>query len=104
MSGLYIPLDTPDGSRTEHAENLLAPNPSYMTLDGTNTWVIGADEVVVVDPGPQSTIAASPDGSARMAGSRHRPADARRHLLRVARGPAIVNPARLPRERVKIGG
>ncbi|MFI7617816.1 MBL fold metallo-hydrolase [Nonomuraea terrae] len=53
MSGLYIPVGTPDGSRTDHAENLLAPNPSAMTLDGTNTWVIGAgDEVVVVDPGP----------------------------------------------------
>ncbi len=54
MSGLHIPLDTPDGSRTTHAENLLAPNPSAMTLDGTNTWVIGAgDEVIVVDPGPE---------------------------------------------------
>ncbi|WP_346433671.1 MBL fold metallo-hydrolase [Nonomuraea composti] len=53
MSGLHIPIGTPDGSRTEHAENLLAPNPSAMTLDGTNTWVIGAgDEVIVVDPGP----------------------------------------------------
>lgn len=53
MSGLHIPIDTPDGSRTAHAENLLAPNPGMMTLDGTNTWVIGADEVVVVDPGPE---------------------------------------------------
>lgn len=53
MSGLHIPIGTPDGSRTEHAENLLAPNSSAMTLDGTNTWVIGADEVVVVDPGPE---------------------------------------------------
>ncbi|MFI7135936.1 MBL fold metallo-hydrolase [Nonomuraea sp. NPDC050153] len=53
MSGLHIPIGTPDGSRTEHAENLLAPNPSIMTLDGTNTWVIGGDEVVVVDPGPE---------------------------------------------------
>ncbi|NRQ34156.1 MBL fold metallo-hydrolase [Nonomuraea sp. NN258] len=53
MSGLHIPIGTPDGSRTEHAENLLAPNPSAMTLDGTNTWVVGAgEEVVVVDPGP----------------------------------------------------
>ena len=25
MSGLHIPIGTPDGSRTEHAENLLAP-------------------------------------------------------------------------------
>jgi glyoxylase-like metal-dependent hydrolase (beta-lactamase superfamily II) len=53
MSGLHIPVGTPDGSRTPHAENLLAPNPSPMTLDGTNTWVIGGErEVVVVDPGP----------------------------------------------------
>ncbi|MCK2214556.1 MBL fold metallo-hydrolase [Actinomadura sp. ATCC 31491] len=53
MSGLHIPIDTPDGSRTEHAVNVLAPNPGIMTLDGTNTWVIGAgEEVIVVDPGP----------------------------------------------------
>ncbi len=34
---------------------MLCPNPSPMTLDGTNTWVLaepGSDEVVVVDPGP----------------------------------------------------
>lgn len=53
MSGLHIPVGTPDGSRTRHAESLLAPNPSPMTLEGTNTWVIGAGErVLVVDPGP----------------------------------------------------
>jgi glyoxylase-like metal-dependent hydrolase (beta-lactamase superfamily II) len=34
---------------------LLAPNPSPMTLDGTNTWVIaepGSTSAVVIDPGP----------------------------------------------------
>lgn len=34
---------------------ILAPNPSVMTLDGTNTWLIGpagGRELVVVDPGP----------------------------------------------------
>jgi glyoxylase-like metal-dependent hydrolase (beta-lactamase superfamily II) len=46
-----------DGSGTERARCVLAPNPSLMTLDGTNTWVIGApdaDTVLVVDPGPDN--------------------------------------------------
>jgi glyoxylase-like metal-dependent hydrolase (beta-lactamase superfamily II) len=39
---------------TPLASVLLAPNPSPMTLEGTNTWVLrgpGAAECVVVDPG-----------------------------------------------------
>ncbi|GAB4283058.1 MAG: MBL fold metallo-hydrolase [Roseovarius sp.] len=31
---------------------LLAPNPSPMTYRGTNTYLIGAREVAVIDPGP----------------------------------------------------
>lgn len=31
---------------------LLAPNPSPMTGPGTNTYLIGQDEIAVVDPGP----------------------------------------------------
>jgi glyoxylase-like metal-dependent hydrolase (beta-lactamase superfamily II) len=31
---------------------LLAPNPSMMTGPGTNTYLIGNDEVAVLDPGP----------------------------------------------------
>jgi glyoxylase-like metal-dependent hydrolase (beta-lactamase superfamily II) len=45
-----------DGFRTPRATCLLAPNPSPMTLDGTNTWLIaepGSAWVVVVDPGPE---------------------------------------------------
>ena len=32
--------------------HLLAPNPSFMTGRGTNTYLIGEREVTVVDPGP----------------------------------------------------
>lgn len=31
---------------------VLAPNPGPFTLEGTNTWVIGAAPSVVIDPGP----------------------------------------------------
>ena len=39
----------------ERAECVLAPNPSPMTLDGTNTWILrepGSHRSVVIDPGP----------------------------------------------------
>ncbi len=45
-----------DGMGTDRARCVLAPNPSPMTLDGTNTWILGepgAERVVVVDPGPK---------------------------------------------------
>ncbi len=31
---------------------VLAPNPSVYTLEGTNTWVVGRDPSIVIDPGP----------------------------------------------------
>jgi glyoxylase-like metal-dependent hydrolase (beta-lactamase superfamily II) len=33
-------------------ERLTADNPGPMTLDGTNTYVVGRDPAVVIDPGP----------------------------------------------------
>jgi glyoxylase-like metal-dependent hydrolase (beta-lactamase superfamily II) len=52
----YLPDPAIDGSGTARARCVLAPNPSPMTLDGTNTWVIaepGSTAVIVVDPGPE---------------------------------------------------
>ncbi|WP_435611746.1 MBL fold metallo-hydrolase [Streptomyces sp. bgisy159] len=43
------------GPATARAVNVLAPNASPMTLDGTNTWILAepdAEQAVVVDPGP----------------------------------------------------
>ncbi|MFK0118713.1 MBL fold metallo-hydrolase [Streptomyces sp. NPDC090994] len=43
------------GPATARAVNVLAPNASPMTLDGTNTWILaepGSGLAVVVDPGP----------------------------------------------------
>ena len=43
------------GPVTARASAILAPNPGWMTLDGTNSWLLvepGADRAVLVDPGP----------------------------------------------------
>ncbi|WP_446038809.1 MBL fold metallo-hydrolase [Streptomyces sp. SID1121] len=46
---------TLSGPATARAVNVLAPNASAMTLDGTNTWIVSepdSDLAVVIDPGP----------------------------------------------------
>jgi glyoxylase-like metal-dependent hydrolase (beta-lactamase superfamily II) len=51
----HQPAGPVDGSSTERAFCVLAPNPSLMTLDGTNTWLIaepGSSTAVAIDPGP----------------------------------------------------
>jgi glyoxylase-like metal-dependent hydrolase (beta-lactamase superfamily II) len=41
------------------AHSILAPNPSPMTLEGTNTWLVaepGARRAIVIDPGPDEAV------------------------------------------------
>lgn len=57
MNGLLPgrPRSTVSGRATARAVCVLAPNPSAMTLDGTNTWIVAepdSDRAVVIDPGP----------------------------------------------------
>ncbi|OEV01895.1 MBL fold metallo-hydrolase [Streptomyces qinglanensis] len=45
----------PGGQVSSRAHCVLAPNPSPMTLDGTNTWIVAEPDsplAVVIDPGP----------------------------------------------------
>ncbi|MDX6327913.1 MAG: hypothetical protein QOI83_296 [Streptomycetaceae bacterium] len=49
------PRPTVGGRATPRALCVLAPNPSAMTLDGTNTWILAEPDsklAVVIDPGP----------------------------------------------------
>ncbi|MCZ2524560.1 MBL fold metallo-hydrolase [Streptomyces sp. NPDC059506] len=49
------PRSSIGGAGTARAFCVLAPNPSPMTLDGTNTWIVAepdSDLAVVIDPGP----------------------------------------------------
>src|SRR3954451_10026763 len=50
---------------------ILAPNPNVFTGPGTNTYLVGTDDVAVIDPGPDDseehldTVAAAGDGRIR---------------------------------------
>lgn len=64
------------GQASARALCVLCPNPSPITLDGTNTWVLlepGSTEAVVIDPGPldeghlRAVVAAVAQRGARVA-------------------------------------
>ncbi|MGI9196050.1 MAG: MBL fold metallo-hydrolase [Candidatus Nanopelagicales bacterium] len=73
MSGLpLLGSDEPwsGGAFSASLMCVLAPNPSPMTLDGTNTWILrdGQAPAVVIDPGPDdpghlSAVVAAADGA-----------------------------------------
>lgn len=70
-----VPEEWAGGRITPRAHCVLAPNPSPMTLDGTNTWVLvepGSSEALVIDPGPlheahlQAVVAVATAAGARI--------------------------------------
>lgn len=52
--------------------SILAPNPSPMTLDGTRTYLLGTENVLIIDPGPfdhgHVDVIVDAVGSARVTG------------------------------------
>src|SRR5947207_13874123 len=40
-------------SRMIRIVRVLAPNPGPFTLEGTNTWIVGRDPAIVIDPGSE---------------------------------------------------
>jgi glyoxylase-like metal-dependent hydrolase (beta-lactamase superfamily II) len=56
MPSLTPPSMTPEvpAALSPLVRRVIADNPSHMTGPGTNTYLVGVDEVAVIDPGPES--------------------------------------------------
>jgi glyoxylase-like metal-dependent hydrolase (beta-lactamase superfamily II) len=57
----------------EDVIGIRADNPGPLTLEGTNTWIVGTDDLWVVDPGPElaehaDAVATEVSGRGRFAG------------------------------------
>ena len=76
---------------------LLAPNPSPMTLDGTNTWLVGDPRVappIVIDPGPD--LAEHRDAILACSGGLSAVLITHRHLDHTEGAPALAAAAGCP--------
>lgn len=40
----------------ELVEGIVAPNPGPLTLQGTRTWLVGRDRILIIDPGPADDV------------------------------------------------
>lgn len=47
VPGVHVPLN-------DLVSRITAPNPGMMTGAGTNTYIVGGEELAVIDPGPES--------------------------------------------------
>ena len=58
MPSLTPPSMTPEvpSALSPLVRRVVADNPSHMTGPGTNTYLVGVDEVAVIDPGPASKV------------------------------------------------
>jgi glyoxylase-like metal-dependent hydrolase (beta-lactamase superfamily II) len=79
---------------TARVVRVLAPNPSVYTLEGTNTWVVGAGPSVVIDPGPG--IASHLEEVARAAGRVAAILLTHRHEDHATGAPALAEMTRAP--------
>ena len=89
---------------------ILAPNPSLMTLEGTNTWIVGGGPSLVIDPGPLddghlAEVEAAARGVAAVLLTHDHPDHAEAALAFAGRVDAPLHAARPPRggERIRDG-
>ncbi|MDO7834589.1 MBL fold metallo-hydrolase [Sphingobium sp. HBC34] len=101
MATPFNPADLPTGllmPLSPLVARVLAPNPSAFTYTGTQTYVVGAEEVAIIDPGPadhdhiaalQSAIAGRPVTAILCTHTHRDHSPAARPLAQVTGAPVI---------------